>query len=173
MADPVYESFQNLTSSEFAAYADNLVKKQRTSEKRKQLLTYLQTVNSLDNTTIEAERTSFTTKIRQNRLKDSKIKSLLSDHSFDFAKNTELFSAETLSGAQLTTLLTQNDAEVYINQDYTQDIVISGDDIVLSGEGNGLSARTEALVNTTTITGDIRVGAFVGTFSYPGIFVRR
>ena len=86
MAEPVYTSFQDLTSDAFGSYADDLLKKQRTSGKRKELLTYLQTINSLDNTTLEAERTAFTTKIRQNRLKDTKIKALLSDHSFDFAK---------------------------------------------------------------------------------------
>ena len=108
----IYETFQDLTADEFILYADDILSKQRTSDKRKQLLTYLQTVNTLDNTSIETDRTTLRTKIKQNRLKDKKIVELLSQHSFDFSKNTELFTQDTLSSAQLTTLLTQNDSEV-------------------------------------------------------------
>ena len=154
----IYETFQDLTADEFILYADDILSKQRTSDKRKQLLTYLQTVNSFDNTSIETERTILRTKIKQNRLKDKKIVELLSQHSFDFSKNTELFTQDTLSSAQLTTLLTLNDSEVFLDENFSQDLVITGDSILIYGEGsNSLSARNETLQNAVTINGDIIV----------------
>ena len=81
----LHSSFEDLSQTDFENHADALLAKQRTSAKRKQVLTYLQTINSIDNTQIETERAELRKRIKQNRLKESKVKTLLSTHSFDFS----------------------------------------------------------------------------------------
>lgn len=156
MAD-IFTSFQSLTQDDFETHATDLLSKQRTSHRKKRVLTYLQTTNAMDHADIEADRASLRAKIKQNRLKESKIKEYLTDHAFDFTKHSELLSDEPLSSAELNVLLSEHDSEIFLNQNYTQNITVTGDDIVLSGIGNQGSARAEELTNSVTITGDIIV----------------
>ena len=161
----ILSTFEDLTQTDFETHADTLLSKQRTALQRKQVLTYLQTVNSIDHSEIETQRTAVRTRSKQNRLKESKLKQYLSTHSFDFSKHADLLDTKTLTSGDLDTLLATNDSEIFLNQNYTRDIVVTGDDVVLFGEGgNELSARTEELQNAVTINGDITVSGKSATF---------
>ena len=160
-----HESFEDLSQTEFESHASALLGKQRTAQRRKRVLTYLQSINDKDAETIAEARSSFTLRNRQNRQKTTRLKSYIAEHHFDFSKHQELLSDETVSASELDTMLGTDDSEIFLNQSYTKDIAVTGDDIVIFGEGgNGLSARTEELVNQVKITGDITISGKNITF---------
>ena len=127
-----YTSFEDLSQTEFETHADALLSKQRTSARRKQVLTYLQSVNNTDMSAIDEARTALGVRRRQNRLKEAKLKKYTSQHAFDFSKHQELLTSESLTTAQIDTLLATDDSELFLNESYTHYLSVSGDDVVIS-----------------------------------------
>ena len=154
----IHTTFQALTETDFATYADTLIAAYPTSAERKQALSYLNHVNSADKTALDTERDTLRTKRLAQRKKQIKIDSLIEQHAFDFSRHTALFTPQTVTDAEILSLLTQNNKEVYIKgRSMTTDLLISGDNVLLDGHSNESSARTEALVNTATVTGQLQV----------------
>ena len=158
MPQTIHSSFQDLSEADFTTYAQVLVDGYPSSEQRKQALAYLQHINSADKQTLDAERTATAKKRIERQKRQTIIDGMIEAHAFDFTRQSSLFTAQTTSDAQIATLLTQDNAEVYIKgRTMTSDILISGDNVLLDGQGNEGSARTEALSNTASITGQVQI----------------
>lgn len=153
----MYSTFEALSMEEFETHAQDLLGKGRSSRRRREVLTYLQSINKFDEELIEAERTTLRSRVKQLRKKQVKLDAFQKSHRVDFTKREEWLTDETLTLTELSTALGQNDSEIFINQQYSGDLTISGNDIILQGDGNETSARTESLANTSSITGDIIV----------------
>ena len=158
MSSAIHTSFQELTEEDFGAYADTLVEGHPSSSERKHALSYMQHINSADKAALNTELDTLKTKRLAQRKKQTKIDSLIEQHAFDFSRQSALFTPQVVTDSQVATLLTQDGQEVYIKgRSMTTDLLISGDNVLLDGQGNEGSARTEALVNTATVTGQLRV----------------
>ena len=116
-------------------------------------------VNSSDAVTIRNEKTTIDAKRFEHQKKQKILEALLSEHSFDFTKQPDLFITQTpLTNSELDTLLTLDDVEVFIKgRQHVGDLNITGNSILISGISNGLSARQESLANTTTVLGNIYI----------------
>ena len=158
MPQTIHKTFQDLSDGDFNTYAEALVGSYPSSAQRKQALAYLQHVNSADKTILTAEKTSLTVKRVDQQKKQNTIDKLIESHSFDFTRQPTLFDQQTVTDSHISTLLTQDNAEVYIKgRTMLVDIIISGDNVLLDGQGNEGSARTEKLTNTTSVTGQIKI----------------
>jgi len=158
MSSAIHTSFQAITEEDFGTYADTLVAGYPTSDERKHALSYLQHVNSADNVALSTEHGELKTKRLEQRKKQKKIDSLIEQHAFNFSRQSTLFTPQVVTDSQVAALLTQDGKEVYIKgRSMTTDLLINGDNVLLDGQGNEGSVRTEALVNTATVTGQLRV----------------
>jgi len=176
----IHKSFQDLSEGDFNTYVNALLDGHPGSDQRKHALSYLQHINSADKTTLTADKAALTTKRGDHQKKQTIIDNLIESHSFDFSRQTSLFTAQTVTDADISTLLTQDNAEVYIKgRTMLVDIIISGDNVLLDGQGNEGSARTEKLTNTTSVTGQIKISGdnavirgidFTSTSEYALIF---
>ena len=150
----MYTTFETLSTADFETHALSLLSKGRSSRRRRAVLDYLTTTNKQDEALINQSRAELRTRQRALKAKQSKIDGFLALHRIDYTTRAEWLVDETLELAELTPALTEDDVEL-LASDYTTDLTISGSDITISGDGNEASARTEALQNTSTITGDI------------------
>ena len=160
MPQTIHNTFTDLDDEGFTDYSHALVNSYPTSSERKHAIAYLQMINSSDAVSIRDEKTKIDAK-RIAQLKKQKIlEDLLSEHSFDFTKQPDLFITQNpLTNSELDTLLTLDDVEVFIkNRQHVGDLNITGNSVLISGISNGLSARQELLTNTTTVLGNIFVG---------------
>ena len=155
---PIHKSFQDLSEIDFLSYSHALVQGYPSSAQRKHAFAYLQHINSADRAVLASERSVLGTKRSDQQKKQKVIDDLIESHPFDFSRQPSLFTAQTVTDADISTLLTQNNAEVYIKgRSMVVDIIISGDNVLLDGQGNEGSARTEKLTNTTSVTGQIKI----------------
>lgn len=154
-------SFSDLDEAGFKSYSDTLLAGYSTSAERKQAISYLQQVNSADAVTIRSELSTAVTRRREQRKKQEAIESLLADHSFDFTRQPSLFVAQSVpDNNALAALLATDNVEVYIKgRTHVGNITISGDNVMLSGDGEGGSARNGTLTNTASVTGDLIIDA--------------
>jgi len=153
MAQSVHSSFTGLTHAAFTTHADIMVANSKTAPKKREAIAYLWTVCSTDKKTLAADRKALNTKRLAQQKRQDKIEELLGHLEFDFSKSPELFTAQSLSDADMATALTQNNKTVYVGgKTYNGDITISGDSVTLDGEGHGL-AVDETLANTAIFTG--------------------
>ena len=152
----VYSTFTELSEAEFETYSSDLLGKSRTGQKRREVIAYLQSVNSKDKAVIDASRNELLTKKIKHSKRQKQIEALLKEHSFDFAKSTELFVHTALSNADMLTLLTTNDRSVFIGgKTFVGDIAISGNNVKLDGESAPGLAKDESLTFGASITGNI------------------
>ena len=159
MPQTIHDTFTNLNDEGFTDYSHALVNSYPTSSERKHAIAYLQMVNSSDAVTIRNEKTTIDAKRFEHQKKQKILEALLSEHSFDFTKQPDLFITQTpLTNSELDTLLTLDDVEVFIKgRQHVGDLNITGNSILISGISNGLSARQELLANTTTVLGNIHI----------------
>lgn len=159
MSYTIHDSFTNLSESDFTTYATGLLDSYSTSAERKQAISYLQMVNSADSVSLRTERETLDAKRVAQRKKQRAIETMLAGQSFDFKKQPQLFVTQTApTDAELDTLLTQDGTEVFIKgRTHVGDLTISGNDITLSGQTEGGSARTETLTNTATVEGNLHI----------------
>ena len=152
----IYTSFQNISESAFSIYADTLIEGYPTSSQRKSAVAYLQQINSTDKSLLDTERAAITLSRIEHQKKQTIIDNLLELHSFDFSRQTELFTAQSTSDSDIVVLLTQDNQEVFIKgRSITGDLLISGDNLLLDGSGNRGSARNGSLENTASVLGDL------------------
>ena len=157
MSHAIFSTFQKLDEAAFTTYANDLLDSYHTSGERKQAVSYLQMINSVDSVALRAERTALDSKRIAQSKKQKVLETLLAAQNFDFTKQPSLFQAQAaLSSAQLDALLTQDNKEIYV-RDLARvgDITITGDGVLLDGLSAGGSARTGALTNTATVTGNL------------------
>ena len=156
MAQSIHSSFVGLSEAGFKTYADTLLTNSRTGAKRKEAISYLQSINSSDKVSLDADKTVLQEKRRLHRKRQEKIELLLAEQDFDFTKTPDIFSLATISDANMLTALTVNNSTVYVKDKvFVGDVAISGDNIKLDGEGQAGSARSETLANTAQITGTL------------------
>ena len=155
----IHNSFQSLDSAAFSTYATALLDSYPTAEQRKQAVSYLQMVNSADSVSLRAERVTLDAKRSAQWKKQLSIETLLAAAAFDFSKQPALFQTQAaLSDAELATLCTQDDKEIYVrNLARVGDLTISGDGILLDGQSSGGSARSESLATTASVTGSLHI----------------
>lgn len=151
----IYDSFSTLSEQEFDTYSKELVNGYPSSAERKQAIAFLQQVSSADKATIQQQKSSWRASRRKQKRKQDLIDTLVADQAFDYSRQTALFVQQAPTDADLRTLLTQDNAEVFFaGRTIAGDVTISGDSCLLDGGGSG-DARTETLSSTGKITGDI------------------
>lgn len=156
MSQTVHSSFKELTHVEFQAHANAMVANSKTAQKKREAVSYLWAICSADKATLDADRTELNLKRLDQKKRQDKIEELLVALEFDYSKSPELFSAQTLSDADMITALTQSSKTVFVGgKTYNGDLTISGDHVTLDGEGADGSAKSETLANTATFTGDL------------------
>ena len=153
-----HSTFIGLAHSDFTTHAQTSLERHSEAEDRKSVVAYLQSVLSKDANTIETERTALRSKQKAQRKRQRSVDAMFAGLELDFAaRQPELFVTDALSKAEIDARLSADKSETFLTEDYTGDLVISGDDVLVAGKGNKLSARTETLENTITVTGDIRI----------------
>ena len=153
----IYDSFSDLSVAGFDSYSKELVGGYPSSSERKQAVAYLQAINSADKDSISKSRATLRKSRREHQQKQDLIDALVAEQAFDFSRQTALFVQQTPSDADLRTLLTQDNMEVYFTgRTIAGDITISGDSVLFDGSGSG-DARTETLSSSGKVTGDIIV----------------
>ena len=159
MAHEIKNSFQDLSEADFTTYATGLVDSYATSDQRKHAVAYLQMVNSADSVALRVEQTALTNKRTAHLKKQQAIETLLAGHSFDFTKQPALFQTQTaLTDGELDALVTQDNSEVFVRGlARTLDLTVSGNGVLLDGQSNGGSARSDALVNTASVAGKLHI----------------
>lgn len=154
------ETFVEKSESEFRTYASGLVRNTTNAASRKQALTYLQMVLSQDRVAQTAELKAIRLKQAEQTKKQNAMDDLLGTHKFDYSKQSALFSSDVLTAEEFTAALSVQNSELYISgRQVTGDVTIAANGILIDGEGTGLSARTQSLVNTAKITGALIVNA--------------
>lgn len=152
----IHHTFVALSDSEFTEYATALLGHYPSSEHRKQAVAYLQKIQSFDKATLVTERKLVRAKIIERLKKQDILDGLIEKQQFDFSRTSTLFSQLAVTDSDITTLLTQDNAEVYLEgHAFTGDMTITGDNVLIDGLGNGLSAKDGTLVNTATVAGDL------------------
>jgi len=152
----IHESFESLTDSEFDTYANELVDKSVSAERRKQALAYLQQTASSDKAILDAERTALNVRKVAHRKKQKAIDAILSSHDFDFTRDAALFQTQSTTNTELAVLLQQDNQELFIkNRIIGGNLVISGNNVTVDGQSNGKSATEDKLVNTAAVTGTL------------------
>ena len=155
MAQTVHSTFTELTDAAFDAHADTMVANSKTAQKKREAIAYLWSVCSTDKKTLAADRKALNTKRLAQQKRQDKIEELLTHLEFDFSKSPELFTAQTLSDADMVVASGHSSKTVYIGgKSYTGDLTISGSNVTFDGEGHGL-AVDETLTNTASIVGDL------------------
>ena len=153
----IHDSFTGLTEQQFDTYSKELVNGYPSSAHRKQAIAFLQQVSSADKAELQQKKRDLRSSRRQQKKKQDLIDLLVIDQAFDYSRQTDLFVQQAPSDADLRTLLTQDNAEVFFTgRTIAGDITISGDSVLLDGSGSG-DARTETLSSTGKVTGDIIV----------------
>ena len=146
MSQTVHSSFKELTDSQFKSHADAMVANSKTAQKKREAVSYLWSICSADKATLDAERTELNLKRLAQKKRQDKIEELLVGLEFDYSKSPELFTAQTLSDADMTTALTQSPKTVFVGgKSYTGALTISGDHVILDGEGANGSANNDTL----------------------------
>ena len=84
----IHATFQTLSDTDFETYVTSLLDTQQDATQRQRHVAYLQSVNSADYTTLEADRKTLAEKRLANKRKQVHIDSLLTTHSFDFSRDT-------------------------------------------------------------------------------------
>ena len=149
-------TFTDLNEQDFETYALAVLSRFSESEKRKDATSYIKHVLSTDSRQIEKERDALRIKIRGQRRRARISEKLITDIQFDFARTPDLFINQELTPAEINSRLGSNGTETYLRSDLAVPVVISGDNCLLSGSGNRLSAK-DGLVNTISINQDISV----------------
>ena len=172
-------SFSELTDEEFISHSEHMLHRHSSAEERKDAIAYLQYVLSKDAETIKAERVTVREKERLQRKRQRKMDELLAVLPLDFSRQSALFVDSPPTPAEITTRLTQDNTETFLVADRTADLVISGNNVLVSGRGNQKSARLGQLANSITVTGTVKVSGdnvvirdidFVATGNYAVLF---
>ena len=151
-------TFADLDESAFKTYVESLLAKSGTGIRRRNVVSYLQQVYNTDAEAFATERTAHRLKRKQQRERRGVIESSIKSQNFDYARSQEIFETDALTDAELSTEVQADDAECYLkDSDRTLDLTVTGDRVLLNGEGNGLSARESKLANTAKITGVLRI----------------
>jgi hypothetical protein len=157
MSEQVHTTFEGLSHTQFVQHADTMLSNSKTMQSKQHAIAYLNYVASLDKKIINAERKKNQTKSLEQRKRQQKITDLHDELEFDFSKNVNLFSAQTLSDQDMTDALAQDRSHVFIGgKNYLGDIHVSGDFVTLDGEGLG-SAVSETLQNSGSVVGKIHI----------------
>ena len=150
-------TFSDLTEAAFDAHAEEVIARHNGGSDRKHAIAYLQSVISKDSEALLADRSVLRSRIRGQRKRRRKVETLVSELPLDFSRTQALFQDTPLTPTQIAARLTQDNTETFLISDLTSDLVISGDNVLVAASSNRLSAKTEALANTVTVTGDIVV----------------
>ena len=152
---PTYTSFTELSHAEFIAHAEIMLSNSKRAEKKREAAAYLQSTAAQDKKILDEERRKSKTRRLAQREREKTINELLNQLSFDFSKSPELFTAQTLSDADMATMLTQDSKTVFIGgKAFAGDLVVSGSGVTVDGEGSG-SAVAQTLTNSATVVGDL------------------
>ena len=159
MSYAIKSTFQDMSEAEFGTYATGLVDSYSTGSERKHATAYLQQVNSADSVSLQQEAAAARKKLLEHRKKQRSIEAILASHQFDFSKTPTLFQTQTpLTESELDTLLTQDNSEIFVrNLVFVKNIIISGNGVLLDGQGSVGSARQDTLTNLNSITGTIHI----------------
>ena len=157
MSHAIKSTFIDMTEAEFSTYGNDLLDSYTSGFERKQAAAYLQSINSIDSVALQAERVALQTKQLEQRKKQRQIETMLSNHSFDFAKTPALFQTQSApNNAALTALLATDNSEIYIKgRTHVGDITITANGVLLDGISAGGSARDLELTNTASVLGNI------------------
>ena len=153
-------TFLGKTKAEFEAHASTIVKNRTTASNRKAALAYLQMTLSKDRQALKAQRK--TLKSQEVDVSDFQtvIDDLMSQHSFDYSKQADLFTSDPLTAAEFIAALATQNNELYIGGlQITGNVAVTGQGVLVDGESLGKSARTEQLTCTAKITGQLQVNA--------------
>ena len=151
-----HESFQELSDSDFKSYAESLLDSFSSSQKRKEVIAFLQNIQSDDKALLTADRNTLRAKLRDRSRKQGILDDLIAAQQFDFSRTFTLFDNTPATNTELAVLMGTANAEVYLKgRALVGTMYVTGDNVLIDGGSNGKSARTGALQNTASVLGDI------------------
>ena len=143
-------SFSGLSLTAAQTYCTDLLSEHPKVEDRRAVFAYLWDVFSKDQKTLRSQ---------QNIISQlgAFLQKEVVKHEIDFSKTPSLFTASTVTDAQIITYLAQSGAEVFLeNKQVIGDITLGGGTL-LQGFSNGLSARDSLLVCSAKVTGSLTI----------------
>ena len=159
----VHKTFGSLGETAFKAYAKSLYDGAHGDPRGIQSHSaYLQQVIASDDASIRADQKLITARRRLLRAQRKEVDAMQIEQGVDFSKpsNSPIFTAVTKTDAQIVTLLTTDNATVYLRgRTVTGNIRISGDNVKLIGLDATGSAVAGTLAHTAIVVTDkIEIG---------------
>ena len=154
MSHTIRTSLLSLSLEDAKDHIDDMIHEHPTAEMRQQVFAYLLSVHSKDQKTL----------LEQQRVSSQSaeyLKDYINRHAFDFTKRPNLFLQVVESEADLRTLMTQPNQELFLKDRIfpSGSLVISGDNCSLDGYSSGRAAKTDSLVVTCVVNGGIEIQA--------------